>query len=135
MRRIGRGSGRSRRGELRNSSVRQWSRLPFERKGLVRVERGNGEVERARTVNTQTMMIPMNTAKKSQAVHAVALNPVKMLDTITDTMAIVYMTWGIMIGMYKKQVVHLPSTIHINKSHTRPSASSASCMHTQLKNK
>lgn len=39
---------------------------------------------------TQTMMIPMNTAKKSQAVHAVALNPVKMLDTITDTIAIVY---------------------------------------------
>ena len=115
--------------------MRQWSRLPFERKGLVRVERGNGEVERARTVNTQTMMIPMNTAKKSQAVHAVALNPVKMLDTITDTMAIVYMTWDIMIGMYRKQVVHLPSTIHINKSHTRPSASSASCMHTQLKNK
>ena len=135
MRRIGRGSGRSRRGGLRSSSVRQWSRLPFERKGLVRVERGNGEVERARTVNTQTMMIPMNTAKKSQAVHAVALNPVKMLDTITDTMAIVYTTWDIRIGVYKKEVVHLPSTIHINKSHTRPSASSPSCMHTQLRNK
>jgi hypothetical protein len=55
-------------------------------------------------VNTQTMMIPMNTAKKSQAVHAVALNPVKMLDTITDTMAIVYMTWGIRIRVYEKQV-------------------------------
>ena len=75
---------------------------------------------------TQTMMIPMNTAKRSQAVHAVALNPVKMLDTITDTMAIVYMRWSIRIRVYKEQVVDQPSTTRTNKSHTRPSASSAS---------
>ena len=75
---------------------------------------------------TQTMMIPMNTAKRSQAVHAGALNPVKMLDTITDTMAIIYLTWGIRNRVYEKQVVDLPSTIRTNKSHTRPSASSAS---------
>ena len=65
-----------------------------------------------------TLMIPMNIAK-SPAVHAVALNPVKMLDTITDAMAIVYMTWGIRIRVYEKQVVDRPSTIHTNKSHTR----------------
>ena len=94
--------------------------MPFKRRELVRVERGRGREGRGgRTVYTQTMMIPMNTAKKSQAVHAVALNPVKMLDTITDAMAIAYMAWGIRIRVYEKQVVDRPSTIHTNKSHTR----------------
>lgn len=42
------------------------------------------------TVNNQTITMPIKTAKNSQAVHAVALNPVKIFATITADIAIVY---------------------------------------------
>jgi hypothetical protein len=42
------------------------------------------------TVKTQTMTMPMKTAKKIQPDHAVALNPVYIFATITAEIAIVY---------------------------------------------
>ena len=59
----------------------------LEEEGVRKGRKGKGRRQEEDVRYTQMVM--------SQAVHAVALNAVKMLDTITDAMAIVYITWGI----------------------------------------
>ena len=120
MTRIGRGSGRSRRGGLRISLVRRWGTLPFKRRReLVRVERGRGRGRRTYGVHPD-YDDPYEHCEEEPGCPCCCAEP-------CEDVGYHYRHNGHPLYDMEHQNQGVQGTsIRTNKSHTRPSASSAS---------